>query len=340
MENDGGREDLRGRPIELLIREDIKVSRAPIAAEILRGLGFEVRLVREGEIDLSPSRIVFIGGNPIWYRKTVKRLVSLPAEGRPCLIVWHTEPLPMPSAAGLPPEALTPREIAKIVLRDRRINDHDSNARYLPRLAGLQITTVLAVATRAYQAYLAQEGVEAEFVPVGYHPGDGRLLGLERDIDVLFLGDYRIRRRRRILRRLKREGLDVVVVGSHSPRKGYWGESRTELLNRTKILLNIPRLPGHLPDVRVIVGMANGALVLSEPLHLPDPYEPGVHYVESSVDDMAETVRTYLADDEARRQITEEAYTFITQGLTLEASFSRLLDLAAGRLERARSAQR
>ena len=170
MESDGGREDLRSRPIELLIREDIKVSRAPIAAEILRGFGFEVRLVTEREIDLSPSRMVFIGGNPVWYRKTLERLVSLPAEARPPLIVWHTEALPMPSAAGLPPERLTVREMAKIVLRDRRINDHYSNGRYFRYLSRQGITTMVAVANRAYQAYLAEEEIESEFVPIGYHP--------------------------------------------------------------------------------------------------------------------------------------------------------------------------
>ena len=127
----------------------------------------------------------------------------------------------------------------------------------------------------------------------------------------------------------------MVRLGNHSPTKGYWGERRTQLLNRTKILLHLPRYQGHLSD-RLLMGMATGALVVSEPLHLPDPFEPGVHYVESSVGDMAETVRMYLADHGARRRITEAAYTFLTQGITLDASFSRLIDLASGRLERAR----
>jgi glycosyltransferase involved in cell wall biosynthesis len=151
-----------------------------------------------------------------------------------------------------------------------------------------------------------------------------------RDIDVLFLGEYRVRRRSRILRRLKREGTDVVLLGSQSPTKGYWGEARTELLNRTKILLHLPRYPGHLSD-RILMGMANGALVVSEPMYLPDPYEPGVHYVESSVDQMAETVRRYLADEESRRRITDAAYRFVTQELRLEGTYARLMELAAPR---------
>ncbi len=234
----------------------------------------------------------------------------------------------MPAAAGLPREPLTARELAKVVLRDRRINDHGSNGRYLRELAGEGIVTVLAVATSAYQAYLAEHGVAAELVPLGYDPDDGRLLDLERDIDVLFLGDYRIRRRRHILRQLEREGIDLLVLGSNSASEGYWGESRTELLNRTKILLNLPRLQGHLPDIRLIMAMACGALVVSEPMYLPAPYVPGTHYVESPPDELATTIRRYLADDEERRRITATAHTFVTQGLTLEGTFARLLELA------------
>lgn len=327
-----GLDDLRGRPIEHLYRADIKVTRAPIAGEIMRDLGFDVRVVVEGEIDLSPHRIVFCGGNPLWYRRTLGRIAELPPGRRPAVIVWHTEPLPMPDSAGLPREPLTLREVAKIALRDRRVNDWWSSSRFLRSLDAQGTATVLAVATGAYQAYLAEVGVPADFVPVGYHEDDGRLLGLERDIDVLFLGDHRIRRRRRILDSLRNEGLDVLALGSHSPTRGLWGESRTELLNRTKIALNLPRLPGHLPDIRLIVAMANGALVLSEPLYLPAPFVPDAHYVEAPADALAATARSYLADDAARERIAAAGHAFVTEGLTLEGSFRRLLELAAGRL--------
>ena len=186
---------------------------------------------------------------------------------------------------------------------------------------------MLAVATRAYQAYLEQEGVATELVPLGYHPSHGRLLDRERDVDVIFLGDFRLPRRRRILRRLEREGVDILTLGDYANPE-LWGEGRVELMNRAKIALNIPRLEGHLPDVRLVVAMANGALVVSEPLYLPEPYEPGVHYVEAPVERLAETIRQYVADEDARRRITDEAYRFVTTELTLDRSFSRLLELA------------
>lgn len=320
-------ERVQGRAVELLVREDIKASSAPVAAEILRELGFGVRLVTETEVDLGPDRILLVRGSPLWYRRTLARVAALEPGQRPCVVVWHTDALPMPSASGLPSERLTAREWAKIVLRDRRINDHYSNARYFRHLSRLHITTAVAVASRAYQAYLSQEGIESEFVPVGYHPSYGHMLELERDIDVLFLGEYRVRRRRRILRRLERENVQVVRLGSNSLTKGYWGEKRTQLLNRTKILLHIPRYQGHLSD-RLLMGMATGALVVSESLYLPDPFEPGVHYVESSVDGMAETVRHYLADEESRRRVTDAAFRFISEELPMERTYARLMELA------------
>ena len=287
-------------------------------------------MVTESVVDLSPDKILLVRGSPLWYRRTLARVAALEPGERPCVVVWHTEALPMPSAFGLPSERLTAREIAKILLRDRRINDHYSNARYFRHLDGLHITTAVAVANRAYQAYLAQEGIGSEFVPVGYHSSYGHLLELEREIDVLFLGEYRVRRRRRILRRLEREGVVVVRLGDQSLAKGYWGDKRTELLNRTKILLHIPRYEGHLSD-RLLMGMATGALVVSEPLPLPDPFEPGVHYVECSVDDMASTIRRFLADDELRRRITDAAFRFISRELPMERTYARLLELAGER---------
>ncbi len=312
--------------VELLVREDLAMSSAPIAVETLASLGVSARTVVERDVDLSPGRLVWVGGNPRWYRRTLDRIAALPRAERPLVLVWHTEPLPMPRAAGTSRQLLTTRELGKLVLRDRRVNDHYSNARYLRRLAAEGTADVLAVATRAYQAYLEQEGVATELVPLGYHPSHGRLLGRERDVDVIFLGDFRLPRRRRILRLLEREGVDVLTLGDYANPE-LWGEGRVELMNRVKVALNIPRLEGHLPDVRLVVAMANGALVVSEPLYLPEPYVPGVHYVEAPVDRLAETIRQYLEDEDARRRITDEAHRFVATELTLERSFSRLLDL-------------
>lgn len=321
-----------GWPIEILVREDLKFSQKPIAVEIFAELGFNARLVADDEFELSPERIVFISGSPIWHERALDRVRTIPHGARPLIVVWYSEPLPFPRAAGLRLAPPTARELAKIVLRDRRVSDPHSNARHLRRLAAEGVVDLLAVAAGSYQAFLAQEGIASELIPVGYHPTHGDRLDLERDIDVLFLGDLRVGRRKRILRRLRREALPVHAVGSYSDPR-YWGEGRTQLLNRTKILLNLPRHAGLLADLRLILGMATGALVISEPVYLPAPYVPGRHYVEAEISEMAETVRGYLADDEARLRITDAAYAFVTEELTLRRSFADLLELVARRVD-------
>ena len=50
--------------------------------------------------------------------------------------------------------------------------------------------------------YTHEQGYPCWHVPYGYHSSFGRLLGLDRDVEVLFLGDTRPRRRRRLLRSL------------------------------------------------------------------------------------------------------------------------------------------
>lgn len=324
-------ECIRGRRIEMLTREDVKFSSGAAAVQVFAELGFESRLVSDADFDLSPDRIVFIGGNAAWHERALDRLRPIPKPERPGVVVWHSEPLPFPRTSRLRLAPMTPREIAKVILRDRRVSDPHSNARHMRRIAREGIVDLLAVAARSYQAFLAEEGIASELIPVGYHPIHTRLLDLERDIDVLFLGDLRVRRRRRILRQLRHEGLDVHAVGSYSDSR-YWGEGRTQLLNRAKILLNLPRHSGLLADLRLILGMASGVLIVSEPVYLPDPYVPGEHYVEATIDEMPEIVRGYLADEEARRRITDAGYRFVTEELTWKNSFADLLALAAQRL--------
>lgn len=324
---------LRGYSIELLVREDITMSSAPIAAELLQALGYPVRLAGESAVDLSPGRLLFLSGSTRSYRRTLERVAAIAPARRPLVLAWHTEPLPMPASCGVRRQPLTMREVAKIVLRDRRVNDHYSNARFIRGLARSGWADALVVAAKAYQAYLAEDGIAVDHVPLGYHESQGRLLDLERDIDVLFLGEHRLRRRQRVLRRLRREGLDVLVLGDYSDPE-LWGEARTELLNRTKIMLHIPRLEGHCSDIRMNVSMATGALLVSEPLCLPDPFVPGVHHVEAPLDELPGVIRRYLADEEARRRIAERAHGFLTRELTLGRSFTRLLELAASGLAR------
>lgn len=290
--------------------------------------GYSVRPFWEAALD--PHEIVLALGNVGWFPREWPRLLSLPPVMRPRVILWHTEPLPFSRSSGLRLQRRHLRELAKIALRDLRATDPQTNWHKLRSLLEHGLPDLLVVSTPEKKEFLDEQGIEAEFVPLGYSPWHGRDLGIERDIDVLFLGALDVPRRKRLVRRLRRAGIDVRAAGSWTD-PAFWGEPRTELLNRTKILLNLPRHPGLLSGQRMILGMANKALVISEPVHLSGPYEPGVHYVNASPDEMPEAIRRFLADDDARTRITETAYRLVTEELTTERSVARIVELAEAR---------
>jgi len=190
---------------------------------------------------------------------------------------------------------------------------------------------VLAVTSGERAAFLAERGIEAVVAPYGHRASDGCLLGLDRDIDVLMLGTMNVPHRRRVVRHLRRAGVPVTTAGDYGD-PSLWGESRTELVNRVKIMLSVGRFPGTLVGVRFQIAMACGALVVSEPLYDPAPYVPGEHFVEAAVDDMPSIIERYLADEGERTRLAQAGHRFVMTELTMERSFSSLLDVVAGRL--------
>jgi hypothetical protein len=304
---------------------------SPLASRALEDLGWDIRHVADAEFRPEDGRVVWLGGNPNWFPRSMRLLLGLPPRARPPVVVWHTEPLPMPSTAPFRRQRLHARELAKILLRDNRATDPYTNSRLLRRLARAGLPDLLVVHTPGNAEHLAEHGVAAETVPIGYEPSYGRDLGLERDIDVLFLGALEVPRRRRLLRRLRLAGVDVQAVGAwHDP--AFWGENRTQLLNRTKILVNLSRYPGQSSGARVILGLANGALVLSEPMYRPDPFVPGEHYVSATVEEMPAQIEHYLSDEEARAALARRGSAFVKHELTMERSLLKILALLEAKL--------
>jgi hypothetical protein len=301
----------------------------PEVADALAQAGHCVTLVRDDLPDPDRFDLLWIHGNANWYPGIRRQLaVHRQAGGRrPLVVLWHAEPLPLPEGAPFPRPRLHLREIAKILLRDARATDPFTNARRLGQLARARLYDVLVVSTPSRQAYLAEHGIRSSMVPMGYHPSCGRDLAIERDIDVLFLGALDVPRRRRLITRLRAAKVRIEAMGSWYATDT-WGESRTRLLNRTRVLLNIQRYPGELSGQRMLLGMANKALVISEPIHMPGPYVPGQHWVQASIDDMPATIAHYLADEHERRTIAEAGHDLVVNHLRLEQSVAEILALA------------
>jgi hypothetical protein len=292
--------------------------------DTLRGLGHEVVVVLDREFAASGEDLVWLSGSLNWYPQTCRRLSAMSRAERPTTALWQTEPLPPPSASGLRLERLHAREIAKVLLRNDGRVDPRSNAQAIRRMLRDGVPDVLAVSTLERREFLAEHGIASVFAPMGYDDALGTDLGLERDIDVLFLGSLEVPRRKRILRELRRADVNVVALGNWRD-PALWGERRVLLLNRTKILLNIPRHEGLLSGARMLLGMANKALVVAEPIYEPAPYRPGTHYVSAELDDFPEAIARSLANDVERRRIVDAAHDFVTTKLPLSASVESII---------------
>jgi len=293
---------------------------------ILEKAGHHVRQIKDGPLDLAADSVVWIWGNTNWYPGLFAQLTAMTRAQRPLVVLWHTEPLPPPSMAGLPWPRLNWWETAKFILRSSEATDVYTNYLVLRRWVRNGLPDVLVAATLGRRGFLSERGIVADWVPLGYEPSCGQDLDFPRDIDVLFLGAQDVPRRNRLLQRLRKNGVRIHAVGSYA-NQGCWGKDRTELLNRTKILLNLARTPGEFPDLRLILGMANKALVISEPIYRPDPFVPGQHFISASIEEMPEKILYYLTHDEVRASISERAHRLITQDVTMERSVSQIVDL-------------
>ena len=184
------------------------------------------------------------------------------------------------------------------------------------------------VSSAPKKEFLANRGIPSEFVPIGYHPRMGENLGMERDIDVIFIGQAETPRRKTILKALRRDlaskGLNLMTVGH-----GCYGKQRTELLNRAYISLNLVTVPCDFPGLRFLMSMGCGALVVSETLYNPTPYKVGEHFVQASVADLPDAIAHYLENKAEREKIVRSAHNFVTRQQTLEKAVSQIIGVCS-----------
>ncbi len=299
--------------------------------KLLRQRGNRVVQTRDSHLDLEALDVVLVLENCGWFPTILGEFKAARKDARlPLLAVWHWEPLPLPKAAGVPTPRLNTREIAKVLLHDARATDVYTNLRNLRRLSREGWPVLLVVSSQAWQESLAERGITAQWVPYGYEAGDGiQAAGGaegEQDIEALFLGSLEVPRRRKIVKELRCLEVTLEAKGSWF-EKQLWGEDRARLINRAQAFLNIQRHPREIGAHRMILGMANRSLVLSEPIYKPAPFLPGKHYVEAEVREMPEVLRYYRAHYSERSEIVDRAYRFVTQELRMETSVLQILSL-------------
>lgn len=206
------------------------------------------------------------------------------------------------------------REWERVMVRGYRFKYHNRDNR---------IDHVFTMTT-AMQHFLAGKGIDIDFIPIGYHPAFGENLRLERDIDVLFLGRINNKRRAAILHKLNKE-LTAENVKLEIVDKDCYGDERTQLLNRTKISLDLPRVPWDFGAGRFLMSMSCCAMIVSEGNCPKEPYIKDVHYVQTGDSDLTTTILSYLRNEQQRRRITREAYNYVTKEITLKKSVLDIL---------------
>ncbi len=192
---------------------------------------------------------------------------------------------------------------------------------------------LLAVTSERRCDWLKKRGFRAAHISMGYDPRFGQDLQTPRDIDVLFLGTVGDARRGSILQAIERElklhGRSLVIEDG---RNGYVNlEARTQLMNRVKVLVNVLKSPTDFTGHRVLIGVANRALVVSEPMLDSDPFKPQRHFVAAPPDQLGRTIVDWLERESEREAFTASAYADLTTRLTMTQMCRRVLEAATPR---------
>jgi len=94
-----------------------------------------------------------------------------------------------------------------------------------------------------------------------------------------------------------------------------WGSERQRLLRRTRVALNVNQVPGNFIGIRALLASAAGAICVTDPVAAPEPFIPGVHYLEAPGDRLADTVRSILVDRARRLDMARAAQRFVVEEL-------------------------
>jgi len=193
------------------------------------------------------------------------------------------------------------------------------------------ILSVLGISSQWTANFLRARGFDPFVQHLGYHPDQWTDLKLDRDIPVLWLGKTGTARRGRLLKgvraELKERGIEMLVIdGEENPY--VFGKKRTILLKRTKIVLNLLRTEWDDNSMRYGLAMPRGALVVTEPTLPHTCFIPGVHLVETPIEQMADTICYYLSHEEERQRIVDRAYQLITKHSVVEEMI-QILEKAA-----------
>lgn len=151
---------------------------------------------------------------------------------------------------------------------------------------------------------LAEHGIAAEHLPVGWMPQLKRIAERGRDLDVLFYGVVN-QRRADALNAVIARGLRLHVLTD------VYGRERDAWIARSRVVLNLHHYPANLFEVvRVSYLLGNGVCVLSErgdDAELEQPYQGAVAFADYAElpDACLALVRDPARQDQLRQSAVE-----------------------------------
>jgi hypothetical protein len=209
---------------------------------------------------------------------------------------------------------------------------------------------------------LKNRGLPSEYLALGYAPSyaafsEVRPLAVHQGTRFL---EPAIRATDRAHGPLDERPIDLLLIGSNTPRRGAFLASAAERLSpfRTYLHLHDPSTPAlqaqtMIMDTATAIGLSQRSkvllnihqgkdvyfewhrivlhgiwqktLVVSEPCSPAPPFQPGVHYVEASLDDIPDLLHYYLLDPAGQRaaqEIASAGHRLLTQ----ECRLSKLLE--------------
>ena len=214
-------------------------------------------------------------------------------------------------------------------------DDLDANSLYfaaaqyawIEQMAGRKVFDQIYTSSLPRHQFLESREIATTFVPIGFHSGWATERERRRTEDVVFLGRKRRTRRQHILGDLSRQLADRGV-GLRVVDRNCFGRDRAELLCRAKILLTLVKFPWDHSGIRLMMGAACGTMVVSGPRGNAAPFRAGEHFVQAELDQLAERIAFYIAEDAERLRIVDNLRQFAGEQWSLERSISQVLDLA------------
>ncbi|MBD3166428.1 glycosyltransferase [bacterium] len=188
------------------------------------------------------------------------------------------------------------------------------------------------------QPRLAEEGIEAHWLPYAIHPPDFGPFDLPKRWDIAFVGVTDHRPRREALIQTLREHFNVHAAGGLKGKERLTHRQMAEVYAQARLVVNEYLFDGV--NFRVFEAMGAGTMLLTEYTEngLFDLFEDGRHLVTYTPDTLIEKVRYYLEHEEERERIAragfEETMAQHTRRDRVETMLEVLGDLPGKRMER------